>query len=210
MRKSVIYVLVHPLTKEIRYCGGTVQKITQRLYNHVYDSKNLTYYHHCSNWIRSLLNKGLKPEIIVIQELDFKNYFEIEKQWIAWLRLIGTRLTNSTDGGEGTLGYVFSEESKQKMSLAAKDKPKTKDHRENISLGKLGKSNGNEGNKHSLKTIEKLRQSGLARTHSKETKDRMSESQKGKHSSPKSEEHKARLSLAGKEFWARQRESKNV
>ena len=45
---------------------------------------------------------------------------------------------NMTLGGEGRIGYITSEETKRKMSLASKGKSKSKKHIENISKGKKG------------------------------------------------------------------------
>lgn len=69
---------------------------------------------------------------------------EMEKYWI---KQFGRKdkgkgsLLNLTDGGEGAFGAVRSEEVKQRMSLAAKNRKRvifTEEHRRNISKSHLG------------------------------------------------------------------------
>jgi len=223
MRKSVIYVLIHPITREIRYTGGTVQPIKNRLRIHIYDSNIVKCKHHCSRWIKSLLNQGLKPEIVVIQELDFEYFHLIEMMWIAWFRKYGIRLTNSTVGGEGILGYKCSDESRQKrrnrrhsdatkikQSLAQKGVPKSEEHKKNLSIALTGKTHTpaqieanrlrNLGRKQTpesiAKTIATKKANGTNR-HSQETKDKLRLLNLGKVHSEESKE-KNRVASTGR------------
>lgn len=96
---SVIYVLTDPRTQEIRYVGGTVQKLSRRLTGHIGQAKKSQ--HHCANWIKSLLNIGLVPDITIVQYLDINTYFECEKKWIYWFK-----------------GYIVSQETRDKIRLS--------------------------------------------------------------------------------------------
>lgn len=153
--KYYIYTLNHPITGEIKYLGKTTQKLIDRLNNHV-NHVNLkterggyrdkTYR---ANWIRKLINEGLKPTIKYFCECDNEDeQNDFEKFWIAKFREIGVNLTNSTDGGEGTLGYKHSDETKRRMSESMKGdknhfrgKKLTDDHKQKISEAQKGENN---------------------------------------------------------------------
>jgi hypothetical protein len=57
-----IYSLKHPITNEVRYIGKT-KNIKRRYYEHI-NTKGNSYK---SNWIKSLLNEGIKPIIDIIE-----------------------------------------------------------------------------------------------------------------------------------------------
>ena len=128
-----------------------------------------------------IANKSNIEIEILLDGLNYNDAKEKEKEFIA---LYGRKnngtgiLTNLTDGGEGTLGIVIteetrrklsisrmgnksrtgqklSEETKLKMSLARKGvkRPKlTEEHKKKLSLAKIGK-------KQSIETIEKRNES---------------------------------------------------
>lgn len=101
---NLIYALVDPRTKEVRYIGKSSSGLT-RPKNHTKLShlqKDKTYK---GNWIRQLVRLNLEPEIIILQNShNKKDLTEIEKQYILLYRKLGAKLTNLTDGGEGTPG----------------------------------------------------------------------------------------------------------
>jgi hypothetical protein len=134
------------------------------------------------NSLWKIIAKKSEIEIeILLDDLTYKEAQEKEKEFIS---LYGRKnnntgiLTNLTDGGEGTIGTVISEETRkklsiahkgnksrtghklsletrQKMSLSAKGKKKkpiTDEHRNKLSLAKIGK-------KQSIETIEKRNES---------------------------------------------------
>lgn len=101
MKKTFIYTLSDPITEEVRYVGKA-NNIKNRYNGHLID-KSFTYK---ANWIKSLLNKGLKPEIEIIDEV-------LESEWKYWevfyinlYKSWGFNLTNSTEGGDGIGGEV--------------------------------------------------------------------------------------------------------
>lgn len=101
--KCCIYGLVHPLTRELRYVGYTKHAPEVRLSAHLTEARSIKSKRTYKNqWVRSLLSKGLQPEIIVFEWTD--NPHEAERRWIAQKRAEGCRLANGTSGGRGCLG----------------------------------------------------------------------------------------------------------
>ncbi len=120
-RPVVIYGLIDPKNTQLRYVGKTVRKPAARLNSHIKDPS-------CSyrgRWIRSLINLGLKPDIIRIEVVDENTWQEAEIFWIAYFKSIGCNLTNRTVGGDGVSGWKHTEEVKKNISKRLKGKPGT-------------------------------------------------------------------------------------
>lgn len=108
-----IYALKDPETKQIRYIGRTKYP-KQRLSEHHQIKRLKTKTHH-NCWILSLLSRGVKAEIEILETCDENNWSEREKYWIANT----SNLTNTTAGGEGEFCCKrppSSEETKAKIS----------------------------------------------------------------------------------------------
>jgi hypothetical protein len=98
--------LVDPRTPaHIKYVGQTVKVLKRRLQIHVAESlrhsredgRKLT---RKENWIISLLNENVNPEIVLIEEVDsLERLDERESFWIAHCRAIGQAECNFKDGG---------------------------------------------------------------------------------------------------------------
>lgn len=132
----------------------------------------------------------------------------LERRMIKWYGRIdlGTGiLRNRTDGGEGTSGRVFSEESKKKMSDAKKGKPSnspgstglivTPEHRAKISAANKGKPGNRLGIPHTEETRAKMSQSQTGKIIPEETRNKISNSLSGRSIS---EESKVKMSIAAK------------
>lgn len=103
MDKIKIYTLSHPISNEIRYIGKTKYSLEERLSKHLASNgKN-----HRTNWIRSVLNLGLKPKIELLDECIEENWQNCEKYWISQFKEWGFDLVNSTEGGES--GVISSQ-----------------------------------------------------------------------------------------------------
>lgn len=99
-----VYALLDPRTSEVRYIGYTKNRITDRLRGHVGNCKVSTYK---SNWIKQLKALGLRPKSRALCILSSeKEALRIEVAVIALYRSRGVRLTNSTDGGEGSVNLL--------------------------------------------------------------------------------------------------------
>ena len=103
---------------EIRYIGITGKSLEERLKRHIGESRRRGGSHK-KEWIRSLLDMGLLPVMRIIGHCDSKEEAKKEeKQLIAFYRGCGADLTNTTDGGDGRVGYVCTDEAKKKMAAS--------------------------------------------------------------------------------------------
>lgn len=114
MRIWFIYVLIDPRTDEVRYVGWAFN-VRQRWHTHVSSAPRTRS--HKANWIKQLLALGLRPVYQIIEQ-GTGDWQEAEQRWIAYYRAQGARLTNMTDGGDGTPGLYPSQETRDKMSRA--------------------------------------------------------------------------------------------
>jgi len=113
--KYIIYGLTDPDTQEVRYIGKSTSGL-KRPKEHKKPC-NLKTPSHKVNWIKSLINEGKTYGIIIIEETETPEALDgREIHWIAEYKARGAKLTNGTDGGEGALGRVLTEETKNKMS----------------------------------------------------------------------------------------------
>jgi hypothetical protein len=151
-----IYLLTDPQSCEPRYVGKTDDPHS-RLNEHLAEarsarhSKDNTYK---ANWLKKLLKQNAKPDMQILEITDKDHWAEREVWWISYGRASGWRLTNLSAGGDGP--GRLSEDGKARL-LAAH----------------LGK-------KRSPETIERLRQAALGRSPSNVTRSRISVGLKGK------------------------------
>lgn len=113
---------------ECRYVGQTLQTLAERLDGHIKEAKGSRHRRWVLNWIRSLLNDGIVPTIIPLEEIDAATLVpgdggedqldHAERTWIARGRREGWQLTNLNDGGRGNRGFIPTEESRKKMSIS--------------------------------------------------------------------------------------------
>lgn len=137
-----IYGLVCPNSKQIRYIGVTKHSLEKRLNEHIREGKSKTYK---QKWIKSLINKGLKPYIVLICLTDEANWIETEKFYIKLFKTNGFKLTNTSEGGEGggSKGHKHTDEWKAKaserMTIRNKKNPLTKEFYEKLNGAKRKK-----------------------------------------------------------------------
>lgn len=117
--KGKIYYLNCPENQCVRYVGQTIQKLENRLGNHIYDAKRgkklNKFKTHKNNWINDLIEKGLEKEITIhlIEECDLGIIDERERFWINHYK--SNKLTNTSVGG---IKNGMTDEIKEKISLA--------------------------------------------------------------------------------------------
>lgn len=150
---------------------------------------------------------GLKPIIYRLFEFNkCDNAVELlnkaEIYWIAEGRRRGWPLMNGNEGGGSNFGWVMSESTRKKLSIANKGKKRTKEQNERNRLAHLGV-------KHSEETLLKMSRTRTGRLfskehkaalknswpkhHTQETWQKISDSKRGK---PRDDETKKRLSAA--------------
>lgn len=115
MKCVYIYTLEHPITGDIRYVGKTVNP-NKRKNDHnsiSYNRKNNT---RLSAWIISLCNQGLKPKMLIIDQITDLNWEWLEQYWISQFKAWNFNLVNHSIGGGGHNGIKMSEEFCEKQS----------------------------------------------------------------------------------------------
>jgi hypothetical protein len=100
--KCYIYGLKDPISESIRYVGQTIRKPSYRYRDRISEAKNSNIKTKKTNWIKKLLKNNLKPELIILEEiesntLDLANNKEI--YWINYYKKLGNKLTNQLLGG---------------------------------------------------------------------------------------------------------------
>jgi len=152
-KRTKIYNLTTP-DGEIRYVGKTASCVKKRLMRHIADARRGGKGHKCY-WIRTLLSRGEEPGLYVIGEVP-GNGDLAEQICIGAARALGARLTNATDGGEGTPGVRVSAETRAKLSEAHKGRGRSAETRAKIATA-------NKGRKRSAATRAKMSESARKR-----------------------------------------------
>ena len=91
------------------------------------------------HWHRVVKKHG--HTVLIVERFESEaDAHSLERYLIASYAAIGHRLVNSTDGGEGTSGYVYSAESKEKMRLAKLGKKMSDEARANMCKAQANKT----------------------------------------------------------------------
>ena len=174
----------------IRYIGKTSSSLKERLLDHLSHARRGCKDRKCC-WIRFLFKQGFIPKIQLIGEVDGNGIRE-EIAWIAYFRAEGIDLVNGTAGGEGVVGYKYSDEERRQMSIARCGRKQSAEAIENHRIAMMG-------HKVSEATRMKIRMANVGRfvgrKLSEETCKKLSLFQKGR---KKSEEHKRKIGLGNK------------
>lgn len=177
------------------------------------------------------ISKKYGFENILVGKLDCSSEqiaFDLEIGLIKCLRRNGVKLVNRTDGGEGTVGHVVTEEAKQRHSKFMHGRKASDKTKEKMSLARLGARNHFYGRKHSEETkaiISLKKMCSIApnkgippsletrakisatltgrkgRPTTEEARRKISAAQKGRVNGPLSAETKAKLSASIKKSW---------
>lgn len=110
-RFTYIYGLIDPRDNRLRYIGKS-NNPRVRYSDHTTQPED----NHKGRWIKLLLRQGLKPTLIILDEVPFDDWQRYEYDWI---EVFKPQLTNSKDGG---IGCNPSEETRAKQSAAKKGK----------------------------------------------------------------------------------------
>lgn len=205
-RNYKLYVHIAPNGK--KYYGITMQKPERRWAN----GKG---YQNNEYFTRAINKYGWSNiQHIVLQEsLDEEEAKELEQYMIQWYDTANPNYGyNQTLGGEGTRGFVQSEETKKKKADAIRGRHHTEEAKRKIGEAHKGRKLSaehiqkiREGNKNRTYTEEHmriLRESRIGTHHTEEAKRKIGEASKGRPSANKgkkfSEEYRQKLSEAHK------------
>jgi hypothetical protein len=98
MKHTYIYILIDPLTNQIRYVGKA-NNPQERYKNHKNRCRDKNT--HKRNWMNKLRLKSLYPQIEIIDRVLKSEWHYWEKFWIAYYKFLGCSLVNYTSGGDG-------------------------------------------------------------------------------------------------------------
>lgn len=172
---------------------------------------------HHRNIQAKLARRGLEVSVRTIKtDLTEEEAFSLERERIRHWRELGVVLTNQTNGGEGTAGLKRSDETRAKMSAAAKMRaPRTEEQIRHHAMMLTGRRQSREqvenriakvkGQKRTPEQCERIGAAlrGIKRT--EEQKRRLSVAHLGIKSAPKTEDGKRRISEARKAYWVKWR-----
>lgn len=102
--KGYIYGLIDPRDEQIKYIGQTIKRVEERLREHIkYVRNNPKVTNKRTTWIRKLDELKLIPKCIILEEVEFDNYFEFDFWESFYIQLFlqwGFELKNGTTGGK--------------------------------------------------------------------------------------------------------------
>jgi hypothetical protein len=155
---AVVYEHIRNDTNEVFYVG--IGKTPKRPYDKI---KRSQYWKNITNKIEYTVN-------ILVNDATYEEAKEIEKYLIAFYGRqdlgLGS-LVNMTDGGDGSLGVIVSEDTRKKLSVASKgDK--------NPMFGKTKEQSPAYGKTMSDKHKQILSEINTGKTHTEETKQKIS------------------------------------
>jgi len=174
-----VYEHLRSDTGAVFYVGkGTGKRCTVR-----------SHHHRNEFWQRTERKAGGFCVRMVASNVDEELAFLIEQERISQLRMVGVRLCNLTDGGEGASGHIHDEDSREKMSNAKRGKKLTDAHKAQIGFAGVGKSPSKEtrekiaaskrGIKRDAETVKKIALSKTGKSYSADIRMKLSEQRKG-------------------------------
>lgn len=221
-KKVLIYALLDPFQKQIRYVGKTTD-LERRIPEHL---KYETRKSHKYNWIKKLQSEGLNPIIRILERnLVEGEWQEREKFWIKKFREDGCNLTNISDGGEsGTTGLSWKKTPEQIRNFAearrrAKPTILTSEQRARATASvratwaarkAIDPLSGNHWGHHTLESKQQISDKLKGRKKSAEHIRKMADSKRGKKLRPRSEEQKKHHAEYMKKWWADESNQKLV
>lgn len=191
---GIIYIVKNNITDNY-YIGQTIKSLYERKLSHIRESKRSNFYFH-----KALNKYGIDNFTWeILEHCDSKEELdEMEFHYIKQYNSMRPNGYNLTYGGDGVVGFKFTDESKHKLSKLHKGRKMSEIARQRLILNHAdfsGKNNPMYGVPSPMK----------GKNHSEETIRRISIKLKGKKFS---EEHKKKLSNSAKNRWRLQNERK--
>ncbi len=183
---TYIYGLYDPRDpKSPRYIGKA-DNPQKRLLQHIGRNK-LSRRSKRGTWLKEMSGIGLSPIMCVLEQVPKALWQNAEREHIKRALDAGCCLVNATPGGEGVVNWT--DLLRQKISEGLKGKAKSPEHRKSMSMVRIGKPRSEEAERKTSETMRgkkftkehcerisesmKGKQLWLGKTHSKETKERI-------------------------------------
>jgi hypothetical protein len=163
-----------------------------RMFDHLKDRKR--FKNRFYNKLNKMIREDNSPKIIKLKEFDSEQEaLDFECLLISSIKNIKNNglLYNTTDGGAGAPGYVFTDEVREKMRNFA---IKNKSHL-NFPQDQIGEKHPFYGRKHKKESIERMIEKRIGIKQSEEWIEKRTSKLRG---TPLSEEHKKKLSESNK------------
>jgi group I intron endonuclease len=179
----MLVYLIENLINGKRYIGQTIFTLDARWKQHQQSAQNNSQFPiHCAirKYGSSSFKTSILTEVTSKEEMDFH-----EKFYIKNLVTRTPKGYNLTEGGEGSLGRVSTEETRKRISKALKGNKyslgfkHTKKTREKMSKARKGRGQ-KKGFKHSLEAKNLIREAAMGRKHTLKTKQKLSKMTIGK------------------------------
>ncbi|SRR6266550_2192066 len=207
-KTTFIYALTDPRPGDLHVYIGKSDNPRRRFSSHLCSATLIKQKSHKSSWILSLAKLQLKPVLQVLKEIPVLEWEKWETEFIRWYRVLGWRIVNSTDGGEGPSNPTAETRAKMRSAKLGKTQPQDvvakraaamKGHkvstetRAKISSAKSGCKNYWFGKKRPADAIAKMVMSNTGRKRTPESCARISAAITGRRLS---DETKAKMSAA--------------
>lgn len=136
-----IYIVLNKINGK-KYIGKTITSLKRRWSSHVSAAKCDKRLFPLHSAIRKYGPSAFDVREITTATFDDKNFLSaIERALIAHFKTKIPSGYNLTDGGDGGPGLKPSEETKEKLRVALKDRVFTPEHKERLRLAALGNKN---------------------------------------------------------------------
>lgn len=195
MQTTFIYGLECPITKEIKYIGKS-NNPKNRVKQHLYETtRQKNYNTHKIKWFEFLKKNKIKPNLVILDEVNLNEWGFWELWWLQVCRTWGFEMVNILEGGDGCSKHSLETIEKIRQSQIGEKNPmfgkpgvmgmlgktlseKSKKKISEANKGKLvGGKNPMYGKTHSLEVRKKISEANIGR---KIIKGPMSEEQKNK------------------------------
>ena len=159
---TFLYALTDPRPGDTHVYVGKSNDPKHRNHEHSWERDNTN--NRKANWLRCLKRLGLKPVLEILREVPVDEWIKWERDYIHWYRVLGWRVVNTTEGGEGLQnptpevrakcgegfrGRTHTPEARAAIGAAARGRPQSAETRARQSAAKRGVNHPMFGKRHS-------------------------------------------------------------